>query len=326
MGVKDTKAKEFLSDNARFADLCNYYLYEGETVIKPENLVGESTTELLSVFGMSEKELQVQKWRDILKQVVIKRTEEYTYAIIGIENQSEIHYAMPVRNMIYDTLNYGKQINEAGKKNGDEKSYRNSAEFLSQFRKDDKLTPVITLTLYWGADEWDGPRSIHEMLLPMKDDLLPYVADYKLNLIVPNEITDFQKFKSSLGAVLAMIKASKDEGEMERLIENNPVYMDLEREAITTIEMFAGVKINMEQEEEEMDMCKAWYDRRQHGIEDGEKLKLISQVTKKIKKGLSAKEINDFLEEDNSLIQKIYDAVSANEDAEPKEILKIIKA
>lgn len=167
---------------------------------------------------------------------------------------------------------------------------------------------------------------IHEMLLPMKDDLLSYVADYKLNLIVPNEITDFQKFRSSLGAVLAVIKASKDEGEMERLIENNPVYMDLEREAITTIEMFAGVKINMEQEEEEMDMCKAWYDRRQHGIEDGEKLKLISQVTRKIKKGLSVKEINDFLEEDISLIQKIYDAVSANEDAEPNEILKIIKA
>lgn len=30
MGVKDIKAKEYLSDNTRFADLCNYYLFEGK--------------------------------------------------------------------------------------------------------------------------------------------------------------------------------------------------------------------------------------------------------------------------------------------------------
>lgn len=158
-----------------------------------------------------------------------------------------------------------------------------------------------------------------------KDELLPYVADYKLNLIVPNEITDFRKFKSSLGAVLAVIKASKDEEEMEQLIENNDIYKELEREAITTIEMFAGVKIEAKKEEEQMDMCKAWYDRRQHGIEDGEKLKLISLVIKNLKKGLSVEEINDFLGEDISLIRKIYDAVSANSEAEPQEIFNKIK-
>ena len=105
--------------------------------------------------------------------------------------------------------------------------------------------------------------------------------------------------------------------------------MDLERDAITTIEMFAGVKISVEQEEEEMDLCKAWYDRRQHGIEDGivqgKAIQLINLVTKKMKKGLSVEEINDFLEEDGVLIQKIYDAVSENSEAEPQEILKIIK-
>ncbi len=119
------------------------------------------------------------------------------------------------------------------------------------------------------------------------------------------------------------------EGEMEKLINNNPMYMDLERDAITTIEMFAGVKISVEQEEEEMDLCKAWYDRRQHGIEDGivqgKAIQLINLVTKKMKKGLSVEEINDFLEEDGVLIQKIYDAVSENSEAEPQEILKIIK-
>ena len=38
MGTKDSKAKEYLSDNTRFSEICNYVLFDGEKVIKPENL------------------------------------------------------------------------------------------------------------------------------------------------------------------------------------------------------------------------------------------------------------------------------------------------
>ena len=36
--------------------------------------------------------------------------DEAAYILLGIENQTDIHYAMPVRNMIYDALQYGKQV------------------------------------------------------------------------------------------------------------------------------------------------------------------------------------------------------------------------
>lgn len=49
MGAKDTKAKEYLSDNERFADLCNAVLFDGEQVIKAENLQEKDSTEVLSV-------------------------------------------------------------------------------------------------------------------------------------------------------------------------------------------------------------------------------------------------------------------------------------
>ncbi len=122
------------------------------------------------------------------------------YAIIGVENQTDIHYAMPVRCMIYDALNYGKQVREAAKKHKKKKDLIYSEEFLSGFTKEDKLTPVITMTLYWGAEKWKAPRSIYEMFPEIGQDILKYVSDYKLNLIIPEEITDFDKFKTSLGA------------------------------------------------------------------------------------------------------------------------------
>lgn len=38
-----------------------------------------------------------------------------SYLILGIENQSDVHYAMPVKNLIYDALNYGQQISQKNK-------------------------------------------------------------------------------------------------------------------------------------------------------------------------------------------------------------------
>ncbi len=105
MGAKDAAASTFLSDNERFADLFNYYLFEGRQVIRPEDLEERDTTEVLSLYGRNRKEIQKQKWRDLLKYVIIKATETTVFVLLGIENQSDIHYAMPVRNLIYDGMN-----------------------------------------------------------------------------------------------------------------------------------------------------------------------------------------------------------------------------
>ncbi len=110
MGAKDAMARAFLSDNERFADLFNYYLFEGRQVIRPEDLEERDTTEVLSLYGRNRKEIQKQKWRDLLKYVIIKATETTVFVLPGITNQSDIHYAMPVRNFIYDGMNYGAQV------------------------------------------------------------------------------------------------------------------------------------------------------------------------------------------------------------------------
>lgn len=73
--------------------------------------------------------------------------------------------------------------------------------------------PVVTIALYWGSEKWDGPRSVHEMLPPMEKELFKYVADYRLNLIVPEEITDFNKFRSALGPGIETVSTGrKQEG------------------------------------------------------------------------------------------------------------------
>lgn len=82
------------------------------------------------------------------------------YVILGLENQSKIHYAMPLRHMIGDAFSYLKEYKELEAKNKKYKNYKTKHEFLSKFQKTDRLHPIVTICIYYGEDEWDGPRSL----------------------------------------------------------------------------------------------------------------------------------------------------------------------
>ena len=112
MADKDTVSKEYMQDSAVFADAFNFYLYDGEQVIKPEQLRPLDTTMIAMPYGTDGSPSAIQKYRDILKSVTAMQDETSVYLLLGIENQSQIHYAMPVRNMLYDAQQYTMQVSE----------------------------------------------------------------------------------------------------------------------------------------------------------------------------------------------------------------------
>ena len=269
LGTKDSKAKEYLSDNTRFSEICNYVLFDGEKVIKPENLKECDTTEVLSVFGIDRKQIVKQKWRDLLKSVSVKHTGQMYVILIGAEAQTDIHYAMPVKTMIYDALNYGEQVNEAKKRHRKNRDYRSSDEFLSGFTLDDKLTPVITITLYLGTTQWDGPRSLAEMMPQMDERILPFINDYRINLLNPLEITDFSKFETGLRPLFELLKNASDEEKLNDLITKDETFTRVDVETVAAINLFVGTDIKYDEKEEVVNMCKAWDDHKKLGIQEG---------------------------------------------------------
>ena len=286
MGTKDSKAKEYLSDNTRFSEICNYVLFDGEKVIKPEDLKECDTTEVLSVFGIDKKQIVKQKWRDLLKSVSVKHTGEMYVILIGAEAQTDIHYAMPVKTMIYDALNYGEQVNEAKKRHRKNKDYRSSDEFLSGFTLDDKLTPVITITLYLGTTQWDGPRSLAEMMPQMDERILPFINDYRINLLNPLEITDFSKFETGLRPLFELLKNASDEEKLNDLITNDETFTRVDIETVAAINLFVGTDIKYDEKEEVVNMCKAWDDHKKLGIQEGMKQGLQQGIQQGMKQGM----------------------------------------
>jgi len=178
---------------------------------------------------------------------------------------------MPVKEMVYDALDYAKQVSEIEKKHRKDKDSKTSDEFLSGFTKDDKLKPVIPLTIYWGTDEWDAPRNLKEMFGNIDESVLRFVNDYKLNLILPNEIEDFSKFKSEFGKAMKYIAVSKDEEAYQKTTEDE-YYGEISVETARLLNECAGTKIRIKKKEDTVMLCKAWADHEAKGIEKGKEI------------------------------------------------------
>lgn len=118
-------------------------------------------------------------------------------------------------------LNYAKQVEAARKKHKNDKMSK--AEFLSGWSKYDKLIPVITLTVYYGTDEWDGALKLHDMFDDNIDkDILNLIPNYEVHLLNPNTITDWDSFKSDIGILFQSISVSNQGGGITKMIESKP--------------------------------------------------------------------------------------------------------
>ena len=288
MADKDTVTKDYMSDNATFADLFNFYIYDGHEVIVPEQLKPLDTTEIALPYS-NEHLMAIQKLRDVMKLYAAMSDDKATYLLLGVENQSELHYAMPIKNGLYDMIEYTKQVEFTAREHRKNKDKpETNAEFLSGFYQTDRLHPVITLVVYFGADEWNAPKSIHEMLYTNDEVILRFVPDYKINLVAPAEIDDehFEQFHTELRELLKFIKYSKDKEKLDDVIHSDDTFKHISRKTADVINIVTGSELHYETGKDEVDMCKAIEDMRNDSIAIGETKGILSTLLSLVKDGI----------------------------------------
>ena len=287
MGKADTVTKSYMRKNSIFADAFNYLIYNGEKRILPEQLRELDPTELAilpnTVHGKSVFKTK-NRYRDLLKSAVIMEDQKAAYVILGVENQTDIHYAMPVRNMIYDALQYGRQVDtitaqhrqdlQKSKATGEAAEKLHGAEYISGFSKQDKILPVITLVVHFGAEEWDGPTSLKEMFEEYDEPLMDFIQDYKIHLIDPAKLSDeaLKNFHTSLGYVLGYMKHSKTKKELQTYLMANDM-MALDIDVIQVLQALTGLQVDVKEDEDKVELCgalKEWSeDERREGRAEG---------------------------------------------------------
>ena len=331
MGRKDVVTREYLSSDEVFADVVNLALYSGKCVVQASNLREADSVEELAITldennskGKRGKSRQgtvqrkqshiVQKYRDIVREVVIDGVEGYLARIIvGVEEQSETHYAMPVRNMLYDALNYSGQVNGVSEKNHKDGLLMTSAEFLSGIRKEDKLIPVVTIVVTFQPEAWDGPMSVHEMLdwRGIPDELRKRIPDYEMLLLQPSDYKEekVSNPQSTFGVIMGLLKYASS-------MEDFQKYVDTHEEVLSNMPVRAAAVLNefctldlTEQElekDEVIDMCQAVREMkevsRMEGRMEGE---LRGKVLMCAEFGMSVEDISQKLSLDTEEVEKI---------------------
>ena len=201
------------------------------------------------------------------------------YVLYGAENQTEIHYAMAVKNNLYDALEYAGQVEEAAKSHRKEmkqkkkqgetsaeegKKTPNTGEFLSGFWTEDRLIPSITVTIFFGSEEWDGPLSLFEMMDVSDPEVLACMDNYHMRLIAPAQMSDeIMKFQSSLREVMLFIKYSKNKENLSRVLAaNEERFREVERRAADVIETITNSGMKYDEKEKVVDVCQAIQEMR----------------------------------------------------------------
>lgn len=278
MGDKDIATKKYIQNNNIFADAFNYLLYNGEQIIKPEQLQELDTTQI-GIPHNSELDDAFQRYRDVKKGMVSMTDNQALYLILGVEGQSWVDYTMVIRDMLYDATEYAKQVDEIKKAHRKNKDYkgRNQNDFLSGFYKEDRLVPVVTLVIYFSSEPWDGPKSLHDMFTVQDEGILSHVNNYKLEIIEPGKMApeDLEKFHTNLKEVLGYVKYANNKEQLENYISQDQEFQKLDRDAVNVINSCTGSNITLEKGAVKVDTCQAIKDIREEGVLQGKSDGLI---------------------------------------------------
>ena len=278
MGEKNDAFCTFMEKEDVFADFINGTVFGGRREVAPEEL-----ETVPGIYHAKKKNGRKGGTRGRYRDVAKKRFREGTCCVLTVENQSELHYAMPARCMEYDALEYAGQLRKRRIRHKREKDLKGSAQFLSGLTPEEKLDPVVTLVFYHGKKKWEASRDLHGMLnFEGENEMFrKYTANYRMNLYTLEDLKE-EHFTTGLRDVIAMMKRSEDKEAMKAYCrENENRFQEMEEETYDVISIMINHKKMDEYKEKnrteggKVNMCRAFdemmADSRRDGIRIGEK-------------------------------------------------------
>ena len=352
MGLQEIIAIEYLSQPEVFADLFNGVVFGGKQVIKPEELYETDTRQQFMIAEQTANHRPqsveiLKKDRDIVREVVLNGQRVRILAC-AVEQQTNVNYIMPLRMLLYEALEYLKQVQKISREHEKHKDLHGD-EYISRFAKTDELIPTISIVVYTGTKQWDGALELKDLYGGMlrNEELKPYMnqflGNWRIHLLDVYNVEDTSVFHSSFRIVLEMLRTSKDAEQLEHYVTEHKMELEeLNEISNRFVSWLLEIDLELEEEERRADkMCKAIEDLKkmaeergkvigeaigeERGKAQGIEFLLIDQVRSKIKKDKPLETIADELEQEVDSIRPIYEAVLlSNPDYDCKQIYAVL--
>lgn len=331
MGKISNIMNHYFSDNRRFADLFNVVWFQKDV------LTAKDLTDISEVYHEPEAEKLPPgtkgRRRERIRDVCKALKSGQILRILARENMELVDYAAPFRCVQYDILEYSRQIDILRKKNFREKNLTTPSERICGLRQTDRLIPVYTLCLYHGAEKWDGPRSLRDMMRFSSDDDLFWktFSDYPMHLYCLNEADNLEQFHTEVGILFRALQFRKDRKGLKQLLQDNVEYRQVDvdtLEAMTVLLELPSIWNEREKylhqnkdDKEEFDMCQAvreWAEEernigraegRREGRRQGEDDKAFTIVKNLLHRGTSEEEILLITECDREFVARVRSTI-----------------
>lgn len=209
MGTKDTTQKRLEDFEDIFADISNVLLYDGEDVIK------ENELETITAKDTYTVEKQIHE----VERDVAKRWKHHSLhiSLIGLENQTNPDYKMPMRVICYDGASYRAQLNAEESK---------------------KTYPVITLVLYMGTEKrWTAPKQLTDCF-KYDERLGKFISNYTINVVELAWLSDEQimKFKTEFRNFVELLRDTR----LGRKPQYSPIQLKHVHELLQLMRVMSG--------------------------------------------------------------------------------------
>lgn len=286
----DVLLKDFWRSNERFADLFNAVMFQGEEVLRAEELQ-EMDTDVSGIIQLKDHAESLMRIRDVVKKMAFG----VEFVVFGIESQQNIHYAMPLRTMLYDGMGYLKEYQEITRSHKAEKAAMSKAEFLSGMKKEDRLHPILSIVIYYSEEPWDGPLCLKDMMVEMPEEIRKIFSDYKMNLV---QVQDSGQYIFHNEDVRLVFELSREffQGDLEKIKEKYK-NQDIKQELLMVIGKIidSSELMNWKQEGKVENVCtavkkweKEWYENGlEHGHAEGRKTGITDMVSAMQKYGIA---------------------------------------
>ena len=278
MGKRDVISKIYLGAADRIADLLNNEFFEGSSVV--------CASDIMNLDSMAARTLKDERnvvhVRIVAQDIVRKVSFGMQVILFAIEEQSDIHYAMPLKVLNGDAALYDKQWNGI-RRDHQRKKDLSGAEYISGFGREDHLVPVLSVVLYFGEQEWDGPLCLKEMmdLSTLPEEVREKIADYPVHLIDVRRYPYAERFRTDLKLVFGFLQRASEPEELAEFIEENTKeFSSLTEDAYDMIASMSKTgelkELKKDVGQEDYNMCKAidmmMQEREERGEERGIRL------------------------------------------------------
>ena len=309
---KDSGGKLIFDDPILCAQFLNGYVdIELLKNVKPEDI--EDISERFVPMWQEERD------SDTVKKIHLKGLGDVPLFLIAIvEHQSKVHYDMAFRMLRYIVMVLTEYEKEQ------EKLHPGITK-----TKNFQYPPILPIIYYEGADTWTAAMNFKDRVY-LNDVFGKYIPSFEYFIVPLRKYTNQElidkKDQLSLLFLINKLRSSEDFNELkeipeeyfENLNESTPEYL---LKLISKIVAVFLYRLNIPREEVEkftdqierrdfsmlFDSFEAYdvQEMRRISKAEGEELKLIKLVCKKLQKNCSVPEIADMLEEEESTIQRI---------------------